>query len=219
MHAHRSWIIAAALAAPLVFTLGCDDDDDDNGGGPSGTTVLVTSEFDAQNGVVGVSDDGADVTGATVTLNGTAATAGAAGVYNVALPAPLTAGDDLDLNILFDDATVDGLGDLPEAGVITAPADLAEFGVDQEIPITWTSTADPARWVVEAEGATLETFDVAGGATRAFNIPAGDLGAGTWTISVVAVNDGAVTGDTEAGSTMTIRNVSVTNPGITVTAP
>jgi hypothetical protein len=219
MHATRSWIIAAALAAPLVFTLACDDDDDDNGGGPSGTTVMVTSEFDNQTGVVNISDDGSEVTGATVTLNGTAATAGGAGVYNVALAAPLNAGDDLALNVIFDDATVDGLGELPEAGVITAPTDLSNFTTAQEVPVTWTSTADPTRWVVEAEGTGVETFDVAGGATRAFNIPAGELGVGNWTIRVIAVNDGAFTGDTEAGSLMTIQNVSVTNPGITISTP
>ena len=219
MHAPRSWIIAAALAAPLVFTLGCDDDDDDGNGGPSGTTVLVTSEFDNQTGVVNVSDDGSEVSGATVTLNGTAATAGVAGVYNVALPAPLNPGDDLDLSVIFDDATVDGLGDLPEPGVITAPTDASAFTTTQEIPVTWTATADAARWVVEAEGATIESFDVAGGATRAFNIPAGELGEGAWTIRVIAVNDGTFTGDTEAGSLMTIQNVSVTNPGITITTP
>src|SRR5512145_2832576 len=89
MHAPRSWIIAAALAVPLVFTLGCDDDDDDGNGGPSGTTVLVTSDFDNQSGVVNVSNDGTASTGATVSLNGTAATPGAAGVYNIALLAPL----------------------------------------------------------------------------------------------------------------------------------
>jgi hypothetical protein len=218
MHAQRSWIIAAALAAPLVFTLACDDDDDGNGG-PSGTTVMVTSEFDNQTGVVNVSDDGSGVTGATVTLNGTAATAGGAGVYNIALLAPLNAGDDLALNVIFDDATVDGLGELPEAGVITAPADLATFTTAEQIGVDWTSTADPARWVVEAVGATTETFDVADGAARATDIPAGALAAGTWTIRVIAVNDGAFTGDTEAGSLMTIQNVSVTNPGITISTP
>lgn len=218
MHAPRSWVIAAALVAPLVFTLGCDDDDDD-GGGPSGTTVLVTSTFDNQSGNVTVSNDGTASTGATVTLNGTAATEGVAGEYTVALPAPLGAGDDLDLGVIFDDATVDGLGDLPEAGVITAPADLSNFTTAQEIPVTWTSTADPAAWAVWAEGATVEVFDVAGGATRAFNIPAGELAAGAWTIRVVAVNNGTFTGDTEAGSEMIIRNFSVTNPGITVTTP
>ena len=218
MHAPRSWIIAVALAVPLVFTLGCDDDDDD-GGGPSGTTVLVTSDFDNQSGVVNVSNDGTASTGATVSLNGTAATPGAAGVYNIALLAPLAAGDDLDLSVVFDDATVDGLGELPEAGVITAPADLSTFTTAEQIGVDWTSTADPARWVVEAEGATLETFDVAGGATRAMDIPAGALAAGAWTIRVIAVNDGGFTGDTEAGSTMTIQTVSVTNPGITITAP
>ena len=118
MPTRRTWLLAAALTAPLLFTLACDDDDD-NGTGPDATLQVVAGLTNV-GGSVAVSDGGTAVDGATVTLNGTAATpGGAAGAYDLVLPATVAAGGALTLDVASGSAVVQGTGTVPEAAVIT----------------------------------------------------------------------------------------------------
>ena len=216
----RSWRLAAALALPLVITLGCDDDDDETG--PDGTARVIAT-LDANGGTVVVTegDGGGPVSGATVALNGYAATAGAAaGEYDIALPAPVVAGGTMTLDVSDGEFVIQGTGTVPETPVITAPADAANFLPTEVITVDWTSTTDPTGFVVVAEGATTEVFPVAGGgAARSHTIPSGTLAEGAWTIRVRAANLGGFIGDTEAGSEMEIGAEAATPPGITVGPP
>ena len=219
MFTRRTWILAAALVAPLALAVGCDDDDD-NGTGPT-ATALVEAVLDGSGGVVTVTDGGVAVTGATVSLNGTAAVPGAAdGDYDVTLAAPVAAGGAMTLDVSDGEVVIQGTGTVPETPVITAPVNAASFDPADPIDVTWTSTADPAGFVVEAVGATTETFPVAGGGSvRTHTIPAGTLADGDWTIRVRAANVGILTGDTEAGSTMEIGADAASPPTITVGTP
>jgi hypothetical protein len=208
---------AAALAVPLFFAVGCDDDDDN--GGPSGETLLVAASMGAQNQTVVLTNGGAVEDGATVTVNGTAATEAPAGTYNVTLAAPVVAGDALTLDVTSGTASIDGAGTLPESAVITAPANAAVIASGGEVVVTWTAATDPDRWVVDATGPTVESYDVADGAARTFTIAAGELADADWVIRVRAYNDADLVGDLEAGSSMAIVADPVATPTITVGTP
>ena len=211
-----SFLRAVPLALPILFALACNDD---NGGGPSGETFLVQgADMGAQLQNITVSNDGAPVSGATVTVNGEAATPGAAGEYAVTLAAPVAAGGALNLEVEASGETITATGIVPEAPAVTAPADAAVVLTTDAIDVTWTSTTDPDRFVVLAVGATTELFDAAGTA-RAFSIPAGELAAGDWEIRVFAYNDGDFTGPTEAGSAMNIRGEAAAYPSVTFVVP
>ena len=216
MPARRTWLLAAALAAPLLFTLACDDDDDD-GTGPD-ATLQVVADLSNTGGSVAVSDGGTAVDGATVTLNGTAATpGGAAGEYDLVLPATVPAGGALTLDVSSGGAVVQGTGTVPEAPVITAPAEASTFDAGSDIEVTWTATASPDRWVVDAEGpVATQSFPVNDGAARSFTIPGGSLSDGAYAIQVIAVDDGGYTGDSEAGSTLEVRVQPAVAPTLTI---
>lgn len=209
---------AFALAIPFLFAAACDDDD--NGGGPD-PSLLVEAVLDGNGGIVVVTDGGVAVTGADVTLNGTAGVAGATdGEYTVTLAPPVAAGGALTLDVTDGVAVVQGTGTVPEAPVITAPLDGADAAVGADVEVTWTSTADPDGWLVTAvSGGTTVTVESADGALRALTLPGASLAAGDWEVQVYAVDDGALTGDTEAGSTMAVRGGAATNPTISVVAP
>jgi hypothetical protein len=206
---------AATVALPLLIGVACGDDDS----GPTTETFLVQgADMGAQVQNIVVTNGGNPVSGATVTVNGEAATPGAAGEYAVTLAAPVAAGGALNLEVGASGETITATGNVPEAPAVTAPADAAEFVTNAAIDVTWTSTTDPDRFVVLAVGATTETFDAAGTA-RAFSIPADELAAGEWEIRVYAYNDGDFTGPTEAESAMNIRGEAATYPSVTIIAP
>ena len=201
MSSARTWFLFGAVAAPLLLSLACDDDET----GPDADAQVV-AVLNAQYGMVTLTDGGSGVSGATVELNGMAATPGPfAGSYDLALPAPVPAGGTLTLDVSNGEFVIQGTGTVPEApGAVAVPATLL---ATDPIEVTWTSTSDPTGFEVVAEdGSTSEVFPVAGGgAARAHAIPAGTLANGDWTISVAAINLGGFTGDAEAGSEMRVR--------------
>jgi hypothetical protein len=208
---------ALALAVPFLLAVGCSDDEN---GGPS-STVLVDAVLAGNGGIIVVTDGAAAVTGADVTLNGTAATAGATdGEYTVALAPPVAAGGALTLDVTDGVAIVQGTGTVPEAPVFTAPLDGADVPVGADVEVTWTSTANPDGWaLVATSGGSTVTVETADGALRTLNIGGASLAAGDWEVNLYAVNDGLLTGDTEPGSTMAIRSAAAANPTISVVPP
>lgn len=210
-----SFLRATTVVLPLLIGLACGDDDSS----PSTPTFLVQgADMGAQVQNVNVSNGGNPVSGATVTVNGEAATPGAAGEYSVTLAAPVAAGGALNLEVGASGETITATGNVPEAPAVTAPADAAEILTTDAIDVTWTSATDPDRFVVLAVGATTQTFDAAG-ADRAFSIPAGTLAAGEWEIRVYAYNDGDFTGPTEAESAMNIRGEAAAYPSVAIVTP
>lgn len=208
----------AFLVLPLLGAVACDDDDD-GGGGPDGT-VMVEAVFDEDDGFVEVTDGGAPVTGAAVVLNGTAGIpSGTDGRYVVGLGTPVGEGGALELAVTAGDAVVAGSGTVPVRPALTAPNDGAIYSTSQDIQFTWTSDEDPDRWIVGTGSLTgIEEFDVPDGGARSFTIPAGSLGPDEWGVRVLAIHDGEVTGDAEAGSTMAVQAETETR-GITVVSP
>ena len=214
MHTPRPWLLAAALAAPITLALGCDDDE---GGGPSGEAVLVEADVTRTGARIVILDDGSPTTGATVEVNGITATPGSAGEYLVDFPSPLADGDAVALSITAGDAQVDGSGTFPEGAVTTAPADGADFGTGQQVPVSWTASTDPLRWVVVAEGGTQEVFTVTGGGTaRTFMIPSGELADGAWVIEVMAIGEGELEGDLEEDSFLIMAASAAADPVVTI---
>ena len=165
-----------------------------------------------------VSQGGTVVDGATVTVNGTALTQTAAGaIYSGQLPAPVAVGGALDLDVTAGALVVEGLGTVPEPAVVTAPADAAAIAVTVAIEVTWTSTVDPDRWVVDLfDGATNYSLEVTG-TLRTATFAAGTIPVGgPYTIRVFSYEDGAFTGNIATGSRMAIRNENAVQPEITV---
>ncbi len=208
--------LRAAGIAALLLVPACDDDD--NGSGPA-VTLQVTGSFTGEGGEVLVTDGGVGVTGAVVTLNGTAATGGTDGEYTATLGAPVAPGGELTLEVTDGGAMVLGTATVPATPALTGPAQDAVFAATQGIEVTWTSATDPDRWVVEASDGTVERFDVADGAARAFTIPGGALAADTWEIRVIAHEDGVVSGDLEAGSAMEVSAAVASSPTVFVVEP
>lgn len=217
MHTRRPWLLAAALVAPITLALGCDDESD---GGPSAEAVLVEADVTRTGARIVISDDGSPTTGATVEVNGFTATPGSAGEYLVDFPSPLDDGDAVALSITAGETQVDGSGTFPEGPVTNAPADGATFGTGQQVPVSWSASTDPLRWVVVAEGATTESFDVPGaGPVRTFTIPGGDLADGAWAIEVLALAEGELDGDLEEDSFLVMAASAPADPVVTIGPP
>ena len=212
MTSQFSFLRALPIALPILLTLACGDD---NSSPTTETFRVEGADMGAQLQNIVVTNDGNPVSGATVTVNGEAATPGAAGEYAVTLAAPVAAGSALNLQVEASGETITATGNVPEAPAVTAPADAAVIGSADAIDVTWTSATDPDRFVVLAVGATTETYDAAGTA-RAFSIPAGTLAVGDREIRVYAYNDGDFTGPIESPSAMNIRGEAAAYPSVTI---
>ncbi len=161
----------------------------------------------ATNDVV---DTTAFVPGLTVTVNGTPLPETGGNRYYDRLPSVLAAGDTLDLNVSGTLGSVTATGDIPEAPILTAPADGATVPSGTAVTITWESTTDP-------DGFTLFLEDNAGGppfwapflpgTARSHTFPAGTLASGLeLNVMLTGVEAGTFSGDFAPGSTMGIRN-------------
>jgi hypothetical protein len=170
--------------------------------------------------------DGTPVTNASVSVNGTTANLGADSKYHATLPSTVPVGGRLFLDVGSGLFSIRGFGRVPEAPVVTAPADGATFTPAQPIPVTWTSATNPDRFQVNAEYScgqncsTSKRYD-ATGADRSLTIPAGDLPNDLpIVVSVFAYNNGAFNWLAASGSTMNIRGEAfVGYPTITVAEP
>ena len=173
-----------------------------------------------------LTNDGTAVTNASVSVNGTTANLGADSKYHATLPSTVPVGGRLFVDVGSGPFAIHGLGRVPEAPVITAPADGASFAPAQPIPVTWTSATNPDRFQVNAEYScgqncsTSKRYD-ATGADRSLTIPAGDLPTDLpIVISVFAYNNGAFNSLAASGSTMNIRGEAfIGYPTITVAEP
>jgi hypothetical protein len=90
-----------------------------------------------------LTNDGTAVTNASVSVNGTTANLGADSKYHATLPSTVPVGGRLFVDVGSGPFAIHGLGRVPEAPVITAPADGASFAPAQPIPVTWTSATNP----------------------------------------------------------------------------
>lgn len=152
-----------------------------------------------------VAEEGVGVNDATVTVNGQVMTHPAGfyedGYYGGQLTNPLREGAPIVLEVTRGGRTVTASGSVPEAPVLTAPANGAAFGPGDAVPVAWTSATQPDRFTVSATWScgpscgTGASFDVAG-AQRAFTIPASGIPTGLpITLQVFAYNGGTFSGD------------------------
>ncbi len=152
-----------------------------------------------------VAQEGVGVNDATVTVNGEIMTHPAGfyedGYYGGQLTNALGAGAPIVLEVTRGGRTVTATGSVPEAPVMTAPANGAAFGPGDAILVAWTSTTQPDRFTVSAQWScgpscgTATSFEVAG-AQRAFTIPASGIPSGLpITLRVYAYNNGTFSGD------------------------
>jgi len=157
-------------------------------------------------GLIAVSNDGAWVGDATVTVNGLVADADAAGGYVVNFPSELPTGGAVNVVVEAGGQTITANGVVPEAPAMAGPADSAALRTTDPVEVTWTSSTNPDRFQVDVVGSDVKEFD-APGTGRAYSIPAGEIVAGEWEIRVYAYNEGTVSGATEPGSFLHVSNV------------
>ncbi len=158
----------------------------------------------------------ANLTTATVKVNGAnIAFNGGSSIYQGTLAAAVPVGGNVELLTADGDCLAYAHDVVPESAVLIAPAAGANVNATAIVPVTWTSTSNPDRFVVSAtwlinptSGTGWRSSDLPGTA-RNFDIPAGTLPIGkTVKVRVYAYNDGEETfiGAYEAGSKMAIRN-------------
>jgi hypothetical protein len=152
---------------------------------------------------VAVRRDGAPVLGANVVVNG-AVLADAqfeAGTYSGQLPATLSPGDPVTLDVTSGDLRVTGTGAYPDVPVIEAAYTSAAAASDGDVIVTWSSPSNPdsfevwASWSCGPSCGTGRSFTAAGSA-RTLTIPVGSLPPGADVqIAVFAYDDGSLEGD------------------------
>lgn len=151
---------------------------------------------------------------ANVMVNGTTIPA-SSGIYQGQLPAAVPVGGPLNLLTSVGSCLVYATDRVPERPNLTTPTNGFSLNVANTLPVTWTSSSNPDRFVVSASwlinsssGTGWRSGDIAG-TERTFSIPAGTLPADKAVkIRVYAYNDGTETfiGSYTADSRMAIRN-------------
>jgi hypothetical protein len=209
---------AGTLAAAATWFVAASCGGEDGGSGPKPASAFkVMAELDGGGGVVIVTHDGAPVTDAQVSLNGTPGTTGsAAGEYLVTLGTAVSPGGILTLEVESGDASVASSHAVPHPPVILEPPEVGVLAPEADIGISWTTGSNPDEFVVEAIGASTLRFPVPNGATRALILPAGTLAEGDWEIRMLAVRDGFIAGVVESGSRMRISTAGMVRPALAI---
>ncbi|MEJ2288515.1 MAG: hypothetical protein P8Y02_07700 [Deinococcales bacterium] len=179
---------------------------------PSKLSVLG-GDMGAQSENVLVTRNGRPVTSATVSVNGTQLTLADAstGRYHGVLPSKLATGSQLDLVVTDGSQRVEAIGNVPEAPVVTSPANGSTIDATQPLPVTWTSASSPDAYeLLVFQSGSSPVFDGSmGGSYRNTTIAANTLAPGyaNGSLKLFAYNFGRdqVTGDAAAGSEMNIR--------------
>jgi hypothetical protein len=177
------WMGSSMIALGAMVAMGCDNDT--TGPGDTGDPevvkpLLISGYLSAESTFILVSQAGRHVTNALVTVNGVQIPPKSDGDgYTGAPPEALPAGR-LVLEVKHGGQTVQGVGNMPEAPVLTAPATGTVFALSDSIAVTWTSAADPHHFDVKIAvdcfiaGPCLE-FELPG-TTRGLKIAASDIG-------------------------------------------
>ncbi len=123
------------------------------------------------------------------------------GCYTGSLTAPVPAGGELVLVVARGKAIVTGVGTVPDAPVLGAPADGTVVPRGADLAVSWTSPTDPdyfsvvASWPCGASCRTGAELEVPG-AARAVTIPAGwNPDVVRFDLAVFAYEDGTFQGD------------------------
>jgi CARDB len=172
------------------------------------------TDMGAKSQNVNVSRGGANLTDASVTVNGTTIPyASVATRYRGDLPSAVAVGNGLFLRVQSGECSLAAYDWVPEAPVMTAPAANASVNVSSPLNVTWTSSSNPDRFVVRVDdlgnGTNAFTSSDLPNTARNFTIPAASLPVGrTLKVRVYGYNDGTETfaGAFETGSRMAIRN-------------
>jgi hypothetical protein len=213
--------IAVAMAACTTPT---DQDADEQDEGPVQSTYRVQgSDMGRSWQNIVVQRDGVGLAGAEVRVNGTLIPdwPDVAGEYYGSIPI-VDSGAVLKLEVRSGDDVVEAIGVVPPAPVLASPADGAVFVKGTPVPVEWTSSVDPERFLVWASWScgtgcgTGTTYEV-DGADRTFTIPAADLPDDLpVVIEVTGYNDGVFSGPVTADSEMSIRGEGPSESVITM---
>lgn len=214
----QPWMARGLIALGAMVAPGCSNDTT----GPDDTSdpepeivrpLLISGYLSAESQFILVSQTGRNVTQALVTVNGVQIPLSSDSVgYTGAPPEALPAGPVV-LEVKYGGQTVKGIGNMPEAPVLTAPATGTVFALSDSIAVNWTSAADPdhfdAKIAVDCftAGPCLE-FELPG-TSRGLKIAASDIGLSVEVaVSVRAVKGGAFsfTGAAHPGSRLTLRS-------------
>lgn len=162
-----------------------------------------------------ITRNGAAVTGATVTVNGTAMTDAGSGFYQGSITPFVASGGTVTLVVSSSGQTLTGVGVTPAAAVINAPPAVTR---GNPIPVSWTATPSPDTFFVSLNytvGQTgLNSYVRVAGTLRTASVPTTDVPAGATDLrlSVFGYNIGTFTGDFAAGSNMRVRTLGTDRP-------
>lgn len=147
---------------------------------------------------------GVSIDDATVTVNDFAVPRSSRGPgYEAVLAEPT--GSSLLLEVRTRGLIAQATGHVPEALVLTGPAEGATFALADDIAVSWTSTTDP-----DGFEAWLDTdfccfsLGLLPGTARDLSIPAGNLGVGNHRIVVASRNEVSFTGQADPASRLAI---------------
>ena len=152
-----------------------------------------------------------------------------ANIFQGVIPLTLRVGQHLEVYSDVEGCRIYAYDNIPEMPVITAPAIAASFPINTQVPVAWTSTTNPQRfvvratWLLNATTGTGYTSSDLPGTSRSFEIPANTLPSDTVVkIRVYAYNDGTEPGHFfgtyTPNSRMAIRNANEAGHDITTTA-
>lgn len=162
-----------------------------------------------------VSRNGTSVTGATVTVNGTAMTDAGFGLYQGFITPFVTPGGTVTVVVSSGGQVATGVGVVPAEAVISAPPGVTR---GSPIPVSWTATSSPDSFDVGlhytiAAGGT-GTFIRVAGSMRSANVPTTNVPADAtgFYLSAFGYNIGTFTGAYATGSNMRLRTLGTDRP-------
>jgi len=183
-----------------------------------GMYLVTGSDMGPRYNHVQIWGSGVAVSDAVVTVNGTPLP-WTGSIYSADLGTTVPAGDTLTLTIEVGGETIVGKDAVPEAPPVTGPADGSSFTPLDPVQVTWASSTDPDRFLVNTycpDDCDQQEWEVPGD-QRSFEIAAGVLPVNVGVVlRVYAYNDGSFTGPADPASAMNIRAATGGNPTITV---
>jgi hypothetical protein len=179
---------------------------------PSTTALLVYgTDMGPLFENVALSRGGAPVSGAQVSVNGTALSETSTGFYYGKLPATVPVGAGITIEVHAGNQTVTGTAIVPQTPVLTAPTAGSSVHPGTALSFTWTDSADPDEFeagitYTVGSGGTSQETAVAGSA-RSASVATAAIPASATNLNgyLFAYANGTFSGDADPGSRMHVR--------------
>lgn len=181
---------------------------------------IVGGDMSGYNQYIYVRLNGTFTPGLTVTVNTAAMTDNGGGIYGGHLPAAVAAGGQVQVVVTNGTITATGTGVVPATPVITNESHTT---IGAPVSITWTSATSPDSFMVSLnyhlpDGSAAAVIARLGGSARQVSLPTTEIPANgvVYSIGILALMNGAFTGDAATTSNMHLR---ASTPSYPVTIP